>query len=355
MPGFLTASLACLWDLVKNYAHDEGGVVTPNEAASVLLQRPEDSEARRSLLGALLDPIDRGIERVVGKDNDRIELFNAFIDNEFLKRAFLQGIVGADSAEAYATQAARNFAVSKLRGPQGIRVRVEQLGAPPVARTMVDDRSDQDDDEIDEETAAIRDSAVAKRFDELPDNDKLLFYLVHDAPPRGAIEYLATRRGVAVAQVESELARRVASHDGELDGLRDELARRGRDIQRLQYRVAAVRGEILAKEGTDPIDIPPASPLLIQQMQSRRGRRNASRAYLLAYQLHLVERVDRLQELQLQTRRRLHDPEARSKQWDELLTLLGELPADAAERKRAVNRITVRYKRLLVRIRGSKE
>jgi len=62
-----------------------------------------------------------------------------------------------------------------------------------------------------------------------------------------------------------------------------------------------------------------------------------------------------LQELQVQTRRRLHDPEARSKRWDEILALLGELPANAAERKRSVNRLTVRYKRLCARIRGDAE
>jgi hypothetical protein len=62
--------------------------------------------------------------------------------------------------------------------------------------------------------------------------------------------------------------------------------------------------------------------------------------------------VDTLQELQVEARRRLYEPEARSKRWDELLELLGELPASAAERKRAVNRITVRYKRLCARIRG---
>ncbi|HEX4417255.1 MAG TPA: hypothetical protein VH165_05110 [Kofleriaceae bacterium] len=324
----------------------------------MLLRRPDDAEARRALLGALVDAIDRGIARVVrnpAKDNDRTELFNAFIYNEFLKRTFLQGIVGADSAEAYATQTARNFAVSKLRGPQGIRARVEQIDTQAAAGIVVDDRTDPDDEEIDDESATIRDSKAAKRFDALPDDDKLLFYLVHDVPPRWAIEHLAKKRGVAVAQIEAELARRVATHDGELDKLRDELERRGQDIQRLHYRIASVRGERLAKEGTDPVDLPPASSVLVQRMQSRRARESASRADLLAYELHLAERVDTLQGLQVEARRRLHDPEARSKRWDELLALLGELPANAAERKRAVNRITVHYKRLCARIRGGEE
>ena len=332
--------------------------MTPSEAARVLLQQPDDAAARRALLGALMDAIDRGIARVVrnpAKDNDRTELFNAFIYNEFLKRTFLQGIAGADSAEAYATKAARNFAVSKLRGPQGIRARVEQIDTQAAAGIVVDDRTEPDDEEIDDESATIRDSGAAKRFGALPDEDKLLFYLVHDVPPRPEIERLAKKRGVAVAQIEAELARRATAHDGELGKLREELDRRGQVIQRLHYRIASVHSDRLAKEGTDPTEVGPASSALIQQMQSRRARERATPAELRAYERHLVEDVETLQELQVQTRRRLHDPEARSKRWDEILALLGELPANAAERKRSVNRLTVRYKRLCARIRGDAE
>lgn len=332
--------------------------MTPSEAARLLLQHPDDAAARRALLGALLDAIDRGIARVVrnpAKDNDRTELFNAFIYNEFLKRTFLQGIAVADSAEAYATQAARNFAVSKLRGPQGIRARVEQIDTEVAAGIVVDDRTEPDDAQIDDESATIRDSGAARRFAALSDEDKLLFYLVHDVPPRSAIEHLAKKRGAAVAQIEAELARRVATHDGDLDKLRDELERRGQEIQRLHYRITSVHSERLAKAGTDPIDVPPASSAMVQQMQARSARERANRADLLAYEQHLAARVDTLQELQFEARRRLHDPEARSKRWDEVLALLGELPAGMAERKRAVNRITVRYKRLCARIRGGAE
>jgi hypothetical protein len=330
--------------------------VTPSEAARVLLQRPGDLEARRVLVGAIVDAIDRGIARVLRRptqDNDRTELANAFLYAKVLDRAFLKGIANADSVQAYAARSAQFFAKDKLRGAQGTRTRFEYVDSQ--AGEGIADASESDDEELDNVTEAIRSSEAAKRFEALPSDDKLLFYLVHDVPPRWAIEDLAKKRGVAFAQIEAELARRVNVHDEELGKLRDELDRRGQEIQRLQYRIASVSSDRLAKEGTDPAVLEPASPALILQMQSRRTRERATRAELLAYERHLVERVETLQELQVEGRRRLHDPEARSKRWDELLALLGALPANPVERKRAVNRITVRYKRLCARLRGGEE
>jgi len=330
--------------------------VTPNEAARALLQRPDDAEARRALVGALVEAIDRGVARVLrkpGQDNDRTELANAFIYAKILDRAFLKGIADADSAQAYAARSAQYFAKDKLRGTQGIRLRVEHVDSQAGAGIAED--SETEDEDLDDESEAIRGSEAAKRFEALTRDDKLLFYLVHDVSPGWVIAQLAEKRGVAIAQIEAELARRATAHDGELGKLREELDRRGQEIQRLHYRIASVRSDRLAKEGTDPIDVEPASSALIQQMQSRRARERATPAELRAYERHLVEHAETLQELQVQTRRRLHDPEARSKRWDEILALLGELPANAAERKRSVNRLTVRYKRLCARIRGDAE
>jgi hypothetical protein len=303
-----------------------GWAVTSNEAARVLLQCPEDIAARRALLGALVNAIDRGVARAVRnptRDNDRTEIANAFIDSKLLDRTFLRGVADADSAEAFTARSAQNFAVSKLRGAQGIRSRSERIDTHAV-QILAEDQSDPFDQGIDDENSAIRDSAAAKRFEELPSEDKLLFYLVHDVPPRWVVEQLAKKRGVATALLEFEIAQRTASHNDEADKLRNELERRSHEIERLRHRLALSRRARLSQESSEN-------------------------------ELRLIERLDALQELQVDTRRRLRDPEARSKRWDELLVLLGDLPADAVERKRAVNRITVRYKRLVARIRGDKE
>jgi hypothetical protein len=292
----------------------------------VLLQHPDDLAARRVLLGALVQAIDRGVARVIRnstRDNERTEIANAFIDSKVLDRAFLRGVAEADSAEAFAARSAQNFAVSKLRGAHGIRARNEHIDARP-AQILVDDQTDPDDDGIEDENSAIRDSEAAKRFDALSSDDKLLFYLVHDVPPRPVIEQLAKKRRITIEQLDMELAQRASSHDSEADDLRDELERRGHEIDRLRLRLASLRRDRLSQESSDE-------------------------------ELRLVERLDTLQQLQVEVRRRLKDPEARSKRWDEVLGLLGEMPAAAAERKRAVNRITVRYKRLVKHLRGGDE
>ena len=248
--------------------------MTPSEAARVLLQRPDDADARRALVGALIEAIDRGVARVLrkpGHDNDRAELANAFIYNKFLDRAFLKGIADADSAQAYASRSAQYFAKDKLRGAQGTRMRVEHVDSQ--AGAGVADDSGSDDDDLDGESEAIRNSEAAHRFEALPGDDKLLFHLVHDVPSGWAIEELAKKRRVAVAQIEAELARRITAHDKELGTLREELERRGQEIQRLYYRITSVRSDRLAKGGTDPGVVEPAGPALIQRMQSRRARR----------------------------------------------------------------------------------
>lgn len=297
--------------------------MTANEAARVLLQHPGDLAAQRALLGVLVHAIDRGVARALrnpNRDNDRTEIANAFIDSKVRDRAFLRGVADADSAEAFTARSAQNFAVSKLRGAQGIRSRTEHIDSRP-AEKLVDDQSASDDDGIDDESSTIRNSEATKRFDALSSDDQLLFYVVHDVPPHGIVEQLARKRGVTVPQLELELTQRTLSHDGEVAKLRAELERRSHEIERLRHRLASLRLDRLSQESN-------------------------------AAELRLIERLDTLQELQVEARRRLRDPEARSKRWDEVLALLGELPAGDAERKRAVNRITVRYKRLVAHLRG---
>lgn len=335
--------------------------MTPSEAARVLLQRADDAAARRALVGTLLDAIDRGIARVIrnpSKDNERNEIFLGFIDAKILDRRFLQGVADADSAEAFAARASQNYAMDRLRGAQGIRAWSETTDSRAVEKQsgiVVDDMSDDADEEIDELSMKIRGSEAAKRFAALADDQKVMFYVVHAVPPRWVVEHLAQKRQMPVQQVEQEIARRSASHEREAEQLREDLDRRGQEIQRIQYQLLSVRRDRDAKEGRLPIDIAPASPDLVKQMQSRGARRNASLADVLAYERHLVERVETLQRLQCETRQRIHDPEGKTKRWIEILSLLGELPPSRADQAKAINRLTQRYKRLCERLRGGQE
>lgn len=314
------------------------------EVARRLLERPGDVGAQRALVGYLLDLIEGEIRRAIRgieQDNARLELANTFFDRRLVDPKFLKGLAKADSAAPYVREAVRNFIADQRRGAFGTRMGAE-VPSPD------DDHEAPEDEEEDDPVLA---SGMMERFGRLSKEEQVLCLLVHGLVTPWLVATLASQRGVPPELVREELTARGRALDGEEARLQDELDRRGMQIQRLQYRMAAVRGD-LGRRAPEATEVVTPSSDLVERLATPAGRQRASRAELKAYEHYLVGRVEMLQKLQSEARRKLHDPETRRRRWDDVLALLGELPTDPAERKRSVNRVTKQYKRLIVKIRG---
>lgn len=334
-----------------------------------LVSGGEREAGYRLLLGELFDEVLRGICRVFAVDApDHDAVVGDFLAEKFEQPKFLRQLEDAATPFAFVATAAHRFALDRATRGKDL---FEQSRLSPT-------RSADDDDDVPLE----RTTGVARGFHgeteeleqllpapesspdlaavrDLPANDWLLlavYFAVDGLVTDEQLVLLADRRGLPVDAIRQQLRQRIASQEEQRHGLQESMQNRFFQIQDLQrdiFRVSKVIEELDGK--------PAEAAALTNELKTK--IRNSSKAikkispeersgYLAHLEDLLVQRARKQQEDQ----DRLNQPLPGGHRYDEVARILGELAADAEEneRKKAVNSVTVRIRRLRKKLRKGK-
>ncbi len=330
-------------------------------AVAIGLLEEESSRAHYStLISVLYTPIDQGIAAALSVyDPAQAEAvvhgyFSEFLHLKVRSTTFLEGLVRSDYPRRYATTAAANFARDEIRkrpllqitsatktedGDWG-QVEIQQKDDTPTAAQALE--------------AAEEQEGRQAWLEELAPDDQLLLgtlFVEANELPKHLMELLAKRRAVDVGDLQDELNVRSDDQAGKRQELQQELdgrAARIFSLQRVVGRVRAVtrqRGDFQAEP----------SELSNEQLKRLRGSQaallEASAEERSGYEVHLEGRISHLVGLQSENRDRLQRDFPAGPKYEEVLSILGQLPKAAEDRKKAVNAINARFLRIRKRLK----
>jgi hypothetical protein len=335
-------------------------------AAREVLEQ-SSTAAYRDLIGQLYSAIDRGIHAAVARFDELTasilhdQYFDDFLAHKLRERNFLNALIAADNPVSLTATVASNHARDLIRKSPPARLVYQ--------RRPAGEEDDPESDIWDEAQASTFVDAWVERekeieqqdrrqeqFSTLPKDDQLLLgiYFVETSElPLAWVELIAQRRGVPLADVEAELAARASDQGDARRRLTHEYDERVERIERLQHRILQVRA--VAMERGDAKEV-----RAIVLSQEARNRLRASQEELkaattgerAAYLQYLEEKRTRLCELQLEIQEKLNDGLPGGEKHEDVLRILGRLPAQPKARATAVNSVTQKFRRLRKKLRS---
>jgi hypothetical protein len=342
------------------------GVVTSQdrtrEAARALVAG--DAGAMSDLLDVCFEQLDRVIRWTVGPiQSERPggaealvdEIVERFLVAKLRDERFLGKVVEAASPVGLILQAAKHFALdvcSRERRPTEEltdgRLDLDAVAPEASIEALVDT------------TSAVRAAAV---LDALSPDDlllaKVLFVERCGVPlPRADVAVLASRRGVTAAQIDAELRQRAERQWARRAGSEDRRSTLQAELVRLQAAHNAAEALI---RSLDPEPAEPATravaikttplPSMLRKLE---GATPSERQRFLE---NLEARIEQTARLYQQASLAANETTPDGPGYEEVARILGELheDADPEERKRVVNRVTRRAKRLALKARSAED
>lgn len=360
---------------------DEWGPARDAAGRLAAAERPDPAD-QRALVVALWPLLDRVATTFLRRNPPRdpalddSALINAFLDRKLRSVAFLRELATASSIPGLVRQTLKNLLLDLLHSspPVVAASRLSATDAPAGDDTPYYDVPARDgvlpgQDAVGAEELMIGGEGRrrdARRLDRLllgldPDERVLLkvVYACHEGLDEEEITWLAARRGIPVASVERELQERVEHYD-QRDRRRAECVESATILVLSRHRRLAAVERVMAERGDESAgfrsgaaesggESPGPIPATVT------GLRNASpqerRSWRRRLERLLADGHRRRDELLGESGAGLRGEEG----WEEVAGILGELPAgaDAATRKRVINRVTRRFLRLVERLQGS--
>ncbi len=325
------------------------------EAAKSLLKDTSSQAAYSQLVGATFGLIDRGIASVTTAYDGRVdaeEMLTRFLHEKIDNPKFLSGIVGASEAEGYVVQAAKNFTRDSIRTNPPVAFETSgDAKEGPTRELFVDDSLS-----AEEEIVASQEQAHRMQWlGELPVDDQLLMHILYAEAlelPQSMLVLLAKRRAVDAAAIKREIEGRATAQQGKRTEWERELNSRSETIYSVQHRtriVSAMISECDYQRAEVPAQL--SAERREELRQNQRALKAASAQERSGYVAHLEARLERLSSLQQETRVKLAKEFPAGQRYEEALSILGQLPEGVNDRKKAINAVTTRLRRIRKKLR----
>ncbi len=322
-------------------------------AAKLLLDDSPDKDAYARLIGCAYDLVERGISSVTDAYGGRVDLeiiLTRFLEEKIVSSKFLNGISRANDAAGYIVQVAKNFTRDAIRSNPPVSF--EDLSEQDNGNELFLDLSQTTEEEI---IASQEQESRVQWFCNLPPDDQLLMHILYAEGlelPDSMLKLLAKRRSIGLPELKLEIEKRADTQLGKREEWESEVNTRSAAIYSVQHRIRIVRAMIdecdYHRENTS---IQLSSKRKQELRQSQNSLRTASAQERSGYLADLECRLSRLSSLQKTTREKLVDEFPAGQRYEEVLMILGQMPVDEKEAKKAVNTITVRLRRIRKRLR----